>query len=145
MKRHISRLMKPYSGTKRRRPPTGGAAGFTLVEVLLVVAILGILAGVVVVSVRNRVPQTQVAACRMSIKSLGTAIDAYEVDNGVLPGSLQNLSTKGGEMNWNGPYIQGTPKDPWGNPFSYSRDGNSYRIVSGGPDGNVGSGDDITN
>ena len=120
------------------------AAGFTLVEVLLVVAILGILAGVVVVSVKNRIPATNISACRMSIKGLETAVSVYEIDNGILPNSLDNLITKGSEMNWNGPYVKSL-NDPWGNPFGYSREGNNCKISSAGPDGQLGSGDDITN
>lgn len=128
----------------RRRKDMLRRHGFTLVEVLLVVAILGILAGVVVVSTRNRVPATQISAARMSIQSLGTAIDAYEVDNGTLPATIQNLVTKGSEMNWVGPYIKTLPMDPWGQPFAYTREGDTYKIVSGGPDGQIGTGDDIT-
>ena len=125
----------------------GSQAGFTLVEVLLVVAILGILAGVVVVSTKNRVPKTQVAATRMSIQGLATAIDAYEVDNGRFPPTLQALVTKTTEQNWNGPYVQNgkLPTDPWGNQVQYTLREDSYELRSGGPDGQVGTADDITN
>jgi general secretion pathway protein G len=129
------------------RPSHASRAGFTLVEVLLVVAILGILAGVVVVSTRNRVPKTQIAACRMSIQGLQTAIDAYEVDNGKFPDSLNALVNKTTEMNWNGPYVQNArlPADPWGKDFQYTIKGDTYELRSGGPDASVGTADDITN
>jgi len=122
-------------------------AGFTLVEILLVVAILGILAGVAVVSLKGRTKSASIGATRASIQAIQTAIDTYEVDNGVYPQSLQNLLTKGSENNWNGPYIKDghMPKDAWGNEFSYSVQGDSYKISSAGPDGQQGSADDITN
>jgi general secretion pathway protein G len=122
-------------------------AGFTLVEILLVVAILGILAGVAVVSLKGRTKTASIAATRTSIQAIGTAIDTYEVDNGIYPASLQNLLTKANESNWNGPYMRDgrMPKDTWGNDFSYSLQGDSYKLTSAGPDGQTGSADDITN
>jgi len=122
-------------------------AGFTLVEILLVVAILGILAGVAVVSLKGRTKTASIAATRTSIQAIGTAIDTYEVDNGIYPASLQSLLTKGNESNWNGPYMKDgrMPKDAWGNDFSYSLQSDSYKLISAGPDGQTGSADDITN
>jgi general secretion pathway protein G len=132
----------------RNRAARRARGGFTLVEVLLVVAILGILAGIVVVSTKNRVPKTQIAATRMSIQGIQTAIDTYEVDNGKMPSSLQALITQSGELNWNGPYVQNgrLPADPWGNQFQYTlKDNNAYELRSAGPDGQMGTSDDITN
>ena len=122
-------------------------AGFTLVEILLVVAILGILAGVAVVSLKGRTKTASIQATRTSIQAIGTAIDTYEVDNGIYPQSLQNLLTKGNESNWNGPYMKDgrMPKDAWGTDFSYSLQGENYKLSSAGPDGQSGSADDITN
>jgi len=120
-------------------------AGFTLVEILLVVAILGILAGVAVTKLSGRTKAASIAATRTSISAVGTAIDAYEVDNGIYPQSLLNLQTKGNENNWNGPYMKSPPKDAWGNDFSYSVQGDSYKLISAGPDGQAGSSDDISN
>lgn len=132
-------LLKPDSRDSR--------AGFTLVEILLVVAILGILAGVAVVSLKGRTKSASISATRTSIQAIGTAIDTYEVDNGIYPQSLQNLLTKGNENNWNGPYMKDgrMPKDAWGNDFSYSLQGDTYKLSSPGPDGQSGSADDISN
>lgn len=132
-------LLKPENKNSR--------GGFTLVEILLVVAILGILAGVAVVSLKGRTKTASISATRTSIQAISTAIDTYEVDNGVYPQSLQNLLTKGNESNWNGPYMKDgrMPKDAWGNDFSYSIQGDVYKLSSSGPDGQSGSADDITN
>ncbi len=121
-------------------------AGFTLIEVLLVVAILGILAGVVVVNFSGHGEKARIRATRASIAAISTAVDMYEVDTGRFPPSLQSLITASGEQNWNGPYIKGggLPVDSWGTAFSYSVQGNTYKVISGGPDKQVGSSDDVT-
>ncbi len=133
----------------RRIRSAGGAhrnAGFTLIEVLLVVAILGMLAGVVVVSFRGRDKSARIATTRTSISAICLALDLYEVDNGVLPATLQGLMQSGGEPNWNGPYIRGAmPIDAWGTAFNYAKVGDKgYEVRSAGPDRQMGSSDDIT-
>ena len=120
-------------------------AGFTLIEILLVVVIIGILAAIAVPRLGGRVGQSQIAAARAGVGAIGTAIDLYETDNGKLPESLQNLVTKGSEPNWNGPYIRKVEglKDPWGTEFQYVKQGNVYTVASAGPDLSLGSADDI--
>lgn len=124
-----------------------GKQGFTLIEIMLVVVIIGILVGVAVPRFAKRGEQARVAAARQGIAGIGVALDLYEVDNGTYPSSLQNLITKGSEMNWNGPYIKDgrVPRDPWGNEFGYRGSSEGYELRSSGPDGQSGSGDDITN
>lgn len=121
-------------------------AGFTLVEIMLVVVILGILATVAVVATGGKSKRASIAATRASIAAISTAVDAFEVDNGTYPATLQELITNTGRTTWQGPYLKGgtMPTDAWGNSFDYSRSENSYLIKSGGPDGQIGSGDDIT-
>ena len=120
-------------------------AGFTLIEILLVVVIIGILAAVAVPRLGGRVGQSQVAAARAGVGAVSTAIDLYETDNGKLPESLQNLITKGSEPNWNGPYLRKAEglKDPWGHEYQYSKQGSEYTVASAGPDGSFGSADDV--
>ncbi len=132
-------LLKSQSHDRRQ--------GFTLVEILLVVAILGILAGVAVVGLGNRTKTANIAATRTSIKAIQTAIDIYEVDNGAYPATLQALLTKGSENNWNGPYIKDgrMPQDAWGTEFGYTLKTDTYEIKSAGPDKQMGSADDLSN
>jgi general secretion pathway protein G len=118
----------------------GRRAGFTLIEVLLVVAILGILAGVVVANFAGRQERAMIQATRASLKAMATAVEMYEVDTGQYPSSLQNLVSSDGSPNWNGPYlktqVQGqVPPDAWGQPFEYTRSENSFRVTSPGPPG----------
>ena len=126
-----------------RRSP--GRSGFTLIEVLLVVVIIGILAAIVVPRLGGRTKEAQISAAKSSIASISLAIDVYEVDNGTYPASLQSLITKGGEQNWRGPYLKKAemPLDPWGHEFIYIRKENGYEIRSSGP--TDGGSDDITN
>ncbi|MEI6149204.1 MAG: type II secretion system protein GspG [bacterium] len=137
--------IKSFLLLKSETPNSRG--GFTLVEILLVVAILGILAGVAVVGLKGRAQKANIAATRTSISAVQLAIDIYETDNGIYPASLQALLTKGSENNWNGPYIRDgrMPKDAWGLEFQYAVKEGGYEIKSAGPDAQMGTIDDITN
>jgi general secretion pathway protein G len=135
---------------KREDRKRAGAAGFTLIEILLVVVIIGILAAVAIPKLGGRVGQAKESKAKADVNSIGLALRMYEVDNGNYPSSLQGLVTQsGGGGTWRGPYLeQGIPKDPWGNDYVYqypgSRNPHSYDLKSLGPDG-TDSGDDIGN
>jgi len=132
---------------KWRQNEKSHKAGFTLIEVLLVVVIIGILAAVVLPRMTGRGKEAQIAAAKASIENISLALDVYEVDNGAYPSSLQSLLTKGSELNWKGPYLKKgeIPVDPWGKEFVYGVKDNGYEIKSYGPNGADGGGDDITN
>ena len=121
-------------------------SGFTLVEVLLVVVILGILAGVVVGSFANRQKGAMIRAARAGIAAICTGVDLYEVDTGRFPAGLQSLIQNDGAPNWDGPYVRGgVPVDPWGTQFQYHPRGEKdYLVSSAGPDLQHGTADDIT-
>lgn len=122
-------------------------SGFTLIEVLLVVVIIGILVAVVMPRLTGRGREAEISAAKSSIANISLSLDLYEVDNGAYPASLQSLLTKGAELNWRGPYLKkdAIPKDPWDNEFTYTLKDNGYELRSGGPNRTAGDSDDITN
>lgn len=136
-----------------RRTKRIGQQGFTLVELLLVLTILGILAALVVPKMVGRSEQARLTAAKTDIATFGTALDAFEVDNGYYPkgrAGLADLVTQPRDgANWHGPYVKEIPKDPWGNDYIYESPGRhhakSYDLFSAGPDARPGSEDDICN
>ena len=141
----------------RRNPATASrrAGGFTLIELLLVLVILGILAAVVVPKFSGRTEQARIAAAQSQVSTFGTALDAYEVDNGAYPKGKDGLTLlveqpRDAQTTWKGPYLKGQiPNDPWGQPYLYECPGRqnptSYDLSSAGPDQREGTEDDITN
>jgi general secretion pathway protein G len=127
-------------------------SGFTLVELLLVLVILGVLAAIVVPKFANRTDDAKKQAARTQIEAFTTALDIFEVDNGYYPkgrNGLQELVTQPRDAaNWH-QYLKSIPQDPWKNDYIYDCPGRhnvgSYDIMSMGIDGRSGSEDDITN
>jgi general secretion pathway protein G len=126
---------------------TGARAGFTLVEVLVVMIILAILAAVVVPRVVGRTEDARRARAVTDIEALGTALDLFKADIGEYPTSemgLEALRVAPPEVkNWNGPYLKkAVPADPWGNEYVYLAPGehnpDSYDLFSTGADGQPG-------
>ena len=123
--------------------------GFTLIELMLVVVIIGALAAMIVPRLAGRSEQAKVAIAKTDVTSnLPLALDLYELDNGRYPPNLQALFTNpGGLTYWRGPYIKKNPIDPWGHEYQYqypSAHGKDYDLYSLGPDGTAGT-DDVTN
>lgn len=133
--------------------------GFTLVELLLVVTIILILAGMVIPRMAGRTEQARRAAAKVDIDTnIAMALDLYELDTGKYPTSeqgLQALIAKPASApvpaNWNGPYLKKKkiPIDPWNRSYIYVSPGvhnpEDYDLYSYGPDGVEGGGDDINN
>jgi len=129
--------------------------GFTLVEIMLVVIIIGALAAMVIPRFTGRSEQAKVTAAQADINShLATALKLYELDNGNFPATSQGLdaltikpTSSPVPTNWNGPYIEKKPLDPWGRPYAYASPGShrlDYDLYSKGKDVNKEE-DDIVN
>jgi len=134
----------------------GKDAGFTLVELLLVIIIIGVLAAMVVPSLVGRSEQARVTAAKADIRaSIGTALDSFEMDTGAYPTTAQGLEAlirePEGVTGWRGPYLKEmqVPRDPWGREYVYKCPGDHeplpYDLISYGRDGKEGGGDDIAN
>jgi len=126
-------------------------AGFTLLELLVVVAIIGLLAGYVAPRYFSQVGKSEVATARAQIDALEKALDQYRLDTGRYPATelgLAALVTRpANEPRWAGPYLRkDVPLDPWGKPYRYrapGEQGRDYDVVSYGKDGQPGgSGED---
>jgi general secretion pathway protein G len=140
----INNHLNPGQNKKRKR-------GFTLVEMLLVVTIIGILAALVIPRIAGSSDTARKTAATADIKGgIKTALDRFEVDNGYYPKSLSDLIQRPNDSkNWNGPYLDEIPKDPWQQAYVYVCPGrnntSSYDLYSIGPDGQDGTADDIGN
>lgn len=122
--------------------------GFTLIEIMVVVVILGILAALVVPQVMNRPDQAKVTVAKGDIKAISAALDMYKLDNYAYPSTQQGLDAlvekPGGNpqpKNWNRDgYLKRVPKDPWGNEYQYLSPGTQgpFDLYSYGADGKQG-------
>ena len=126
------------------------AAGFTLLELLVVIVIIGLLAGYVAPRYFSQVGKSEVQVARAQIDALEKALEQYRLDTRRLPTTEQGLSVlvsrPASEPNWNGPYLKKiAPSDPWGRPYVYRVPGQKgeFDLFSYGRDGKPGgSGED---
>lgn len=125
--------------------------GFTLVEILLVVTIIGILAALVIPKMTGRTDEARKKSAFSDVNGgLKSALGMYEVDTGRYPGTLNDLIQQPSDVRgWKGPYLDNMPADPWGHPYVYVYPGrkntSGYDLYSMGPDGQDGTQDDIGN
>ncbi len=129
---------------KNERVRKGRRSGFTLVELLLVVCILGILAAVVIPNIMGHDEEARRQATRTSIGAIEQAVQIFAMrHNGKLPDTLEELTA--GTDDAPGLLKEGALNDSWGTPFGYTKTGKKFKVSSAGPDGEMGTEDDLTN
>ncbi|MDX2177840.1 MAG: type II secretion system major pseudopilin GspG [Candidatus Sumerlaeia bacterium] len=138
------------------RPIQRRRRGFTFIEIMMVVVIIGILLALVGPRLAGRTRQAKISAAKAQIENFATALAAYEMDMGAFPETsdgLKALVTKPGSDDsdsWNGPYLRKSevPKDPWNRDYNYRFPGENnsdFDLWSDGPDRQAGNDDDVTN
>jgi general secretion pathway protein G len=120
-------------------------SGFTLLELLVVIVIIGLLAGYVAPRYFSQVGRSEIQVARAQLDSIEKALDQYRLDTRHYPSVEQGLDAlvarPANEPNWNGPYLKkGVPNDPWGRPYVYRVPGQSseFDLFSFGRDGRTG-------
>ena len=131
--------------TCKRIPPHARAHGFTLLELLVVMVIIGMLAGFVAPKFFAQIGKSEVKTARAQLDALEKSLDQYRIDVGRYPTSEQGLSAlnerPAGESKWAGPYLKkGVPLDPWGKSYQYKFPGEhgDFDLMSYGKDGQAG-------
>jgi general secretion pathway protein G len=135
--------------TTSKPPGRSQQRGFTLLELLVVMVIIGLLAGYVGPKYFAQIGKSEVKTARAQIDALGKALDQYRLDTGRYPTTEQGLlalnAPPAGEGRWGGPYLQkAVPLDPWGKPYQYKSPGEhgEYELISFGKDGQAGGQDE---
>jgi general secretion pathway protein G len=131
---------------RKFKRPAGGEAGFTLVEMLVVITIIGLIMSLVGPRVLNYLSESKIKAAKIQMQSFSSALDLFNLDTGRYPSSGEGLGaliqSTGTIPAWNGPYLKGgvLPNDPWGKPYVYRSPGEhgAYDILSYGSDGQEG-------
>jgi general secretion pathway protein G len=141
MRKGLNGRLRAARGVARR-----GQRGMTLLEIMIVIAILGLLASVIVVAVINNFDRAKVNTAELKRKSIEQALHQYNVAIGDYPSQQEGLRMLQNPPS-GPPFINEEPKDPWGNEFLYfnpPRKGNGpFEVISKGPDGQEGTDDDI--
>ena len=147
--RAILLSMRPIVTPRRATRRATTAAGFTLIEILVVIAVIAILASLVAPNVFQHVGTARSTTARSQVEMLATALDAYRLDNGHYPSTTQGLTalvsapTDEAATGWRGPYLRrAVPLDPWGKPYQYRYPGEAnpagFDLLSYGADGRAG-------
>jgi len=131
----------------------GNGKGFTLIELMLVVVIIGVLVSMVAPRLAGRSEEARIAAARADINAnISVALDLYELDNGKYPETEEGLAAllakPDSVVKWKGPYIKKVPLDPWGKSYVYRSPGDhniDYDLYSYGPDRQEGGEDNVSN
>jgi general secretion pathway protein G len=131
---------------RAREDARQGERGFTLVEMLVVITIIGLIMGLIGPRVLNYLSESKVKAAKIQMQSFSSALDLFNLDTGRYPTTAEGLtalvSRTSGIAAWNGPYLKGgnVPNDPWNHPYIYRAPGEhgAYDIKSYGSDGQEG-------
>jgi general secretion pathway protein G len=132
--------------SNRRKPLVQRAAGFTLLELLVVIVIIGLLAAYVGPKYFAQLGKSEVTIAKAQIEAFEKSLDTYRLDVGRYPSSEEGLAAlmtapAAAAAKWNGPYLKkAIPPDPWGHPYLYRSPGakGEYEITSSGKDGQPG-------
>lgn len=128
--------------------------GLTLIELIVVLVVIGLLAGLVAPQILGRVSDARITTAKTQIELLGVALENYKLDNGVYPGTQQGLealrtrpSGAPDARNWRGPYLKkAVPADPWGRAYIYrspgDKDRSGFDLQTLGRDGKPGGSDE---
>ena len=131
------------------KPTLGSQSGMTLLEIMVVIVIMGLIAGLVGVAVIDQLDEAKKRTAKTQIADFGQALDLYKLDFGNYPTSSEGLGVLVRPGNNKKPYMKSTPKDPWNKDYVYispgSHNSTTYDLQSYGADGADGGGDDINN
>lgn len=128
--------------------------GLTLIELIVVLVVIGLLAGLVAPQILGRVSDARITTAKTQIELLGVALENYRLDNGIYPSTQQGLealrtrpSGAPDARNWRGPYLKkAVPADPWGRPYIYrspgDKDRSGFDVQTLGRDGKPGGSDE---